>query len=152
MTTLPRKPKEDRKPPLRTSSIATTTCPTIRSQSSSLKAGARHLNISAFTDKITFFEGDVRIRNRHRDEKEIEITYSAARKKVIRTETLAGHGGADTAFMKNFMETYLHGKSFASTLPMSIESHAMAFAAEESRLRGGEMIELKRFLNERSEQ
>jgi predicted dehydrogenase len=114
-------------------------------------------NISAFTDKIhrslkVMCEyGEIRAIE---TKKEIEITYfGSSEKEVIRTETLAGgHGGADTAFMKNFMETYLHGKSFASTLPMSIESHAMAFAAEESRLRGGEMIELKRFLNERSEQ
>lgn len=114
-------------------------------------------NLSAFTDKIhrslkVMCEyGEIRAIE---TKKEIEITYfGREEKETFRTEVLAGgHGGADTAFMRNFMETYLYGKPFDSTLDMSIESHVLAFAAEESRKRGGEMIDIQKFLKERSEQ
>jgi len=49
-----------------------------------------------------------------------------------------GHGGGDRNFIRNFMESYLYGKPFATTLQNSIESHVMALLAERSRLRGGE--------------
>ncbi len=48
-----------------------------------------------------------------------------------------GHGGGDKAFMKDFMESYLHGAPFNSTLEQAIESHAMALLAEESRKENG---------------
>lgn len=48
-----------------------------------------------------------------------------------------GHGGGDKAFMKDFMESYLHGVPFNSTLEHAIESHAMALLAEESRKDNG---------------
>ena len=56
-----------------------------------------------------------------------------------------GHGGVDTGFIINFMETYLNNKPFDSTLAMSIESHVMAFAAEESRLQNGKMIDVAKY-------
>ncbi len=48
-----------------------------------------------------------------------------------------GHGGGDKAFIKDFMESYLHGVPFNSTLEQAIESHAMALLAEESRKENG---------------
>lgn len=48
-----------------------------------------------------------------------------------------GHGGGDKAFVKDFMESYLHGVPFNSTLEHAIESHAMALLAEESRKDNG---------------
>ena len=48
-----------------------------------------------------------------------------------------GHGGADKAFVRDFMESYLHGVPFNSTLKQSVESHAMALLAEESRKENG---------------
>ena len=48
-----------------------------------------------------------------------------------------GHGGGDKAFVKDFMESYLHGVPFNSTLEQAIESHAMALLAEESRKDNG---------------
>ena len=48
-----------------------------------------------------------------------------------------GHGGGDKAFVKDFMESYLHGVPFNSTLEPAIESHAMALLAEESRKDNG---------------
>ncbi|MBP3663834.1 MAG: hypothetical protein J6J03_01595 [Tyzzerella sp.] len=54
-----------------------------------------------------------------------------------------GHGGGDKAFIKDFMESYLHGSAFSSTLSQSIESHAMALLAEESRKSGGNAMRVK---------
>ena len=48
-----------------------------------------------------------------------------------------GHGGGDKAIVKDFMESYLHGVPFNSTLEHAIESHAMALLAEESRKDNG---------------
>ena len=48
-----------------------------------------------------------------------------------------GHGGGDSAFVRDFMESYLHGAPFSSTLEQSLESHAMALLAEESRRENG---------------
>ena len=48
-----------------------------------------------------------------------------------------GHGGGDKAFVKDFMESYLHGAPFNSTLEQAIESHVMALLAEESRKENG---------------
>ena len=48
-----------------------------------------------------------------------------------------GHGGGDKAFIKDFMDSYLHGHPFNSTLEQAIESHAMALLAEESRKENG---------------
>ena len=48
-----------------------------------------------------------------------------------------GHGGGDKAFVKDFMESYLYGVPFNSTLEHAIESHAMALLAEESRKDNG---------------
>ena len=56
-----------------------------------------------------------------------------------------GHGGADQAFINDFMETYLYDKPFNSELSMSIESHVMAFAAEASRQQKGEPIDVQAF-------
>lgn len=48
-----------------------------------------------------------------------------------------GHGGGDKAFIRDFMDSYLYGKPFNSTLEQAIESHAMALLAEESRKENG---------------
>lgn len=110
-------------------------------------------NLSAFTNKI---HRSIKVMCEYGEirgietTKEIEITHFGKNEKtVITTETLAGgHGGADTGFIKNFMDSYLDGKSFDSTLSMSIESHIMAFAAEESRLKGGQMIDIEQYHTE----
>ncbi|MDD4000208.1 MAG: Gfo/Idh/MocA family oxidoreductase [Bacilli bacterium] len=107
-------------------------------------------NLSAFTDKI---HRSIKIMCEYGEiraietKKEIEITHFGKEEKdIIKTEDLGGgHGGADISFMMNFMDTYLEGKPFDSTLAMSIESHLMAFAAEDSRLAGGELIDMNKF-------
>jgi hypothetical protein len=58
-----------------------------------------------------------------------------------------GHGGGDENFMNDFMKQYLNDKKFSSTLEMSIESHIMAFLAEESRVNNGEVKSVNDIMN-----
>lgn len=48
-----------------------------------------------------------------------------------------GHGGGDTLIVKEFLEA-VKGGAAGTTAKMSLESHLMCFAAERSRLNGGE--------------
>lgn len=57
-----------------------------------------------------------------------------------------GHGGGDKQFIRDFMESYLYGKPFNSTLAQTVESHAMAFLAEESRKCGGAPMDVAGWL------
>ena len=56
----------------------------------------------------------------------------------------SGHGGGDSALINDFLDA-LEGKDVPglSTLDVSMESHFMAMAAEESRLNGGKAIEMR---------
>lgn len=107
-------------------------------------------NLSAFTDKI---HRSIKIMCEYGEirgietTKEIEIThFGKSEKTLITAQNLAGgHGGADTGFIKNFMDSYLNNTPFDSTLSMSIESHVMAFAAESSRLQNGQMIDIEKY-------
>lgn len=60
-------------------------------------------------------------------------------------DSSGGHGGGDEGFCVNFMESYLHGKEFASPIDMSIESHVMAFAADISKKNNGKVINIPEF-------
>ncbi|KQL52588.1 oxidoreductase [Heyndrickxia shackletonii] len=65
-------------------------------------------------------------------------------------EPVGGHGGGDTAIVKNFInevKNYTDGQSLSSA-SVSLQSHLMAFAAEDSRLQKGKSIELKDYYNE----
>jgi hypothetical protein len=114
-------------------------------------------NLSAFTNKI---HRSIKIMCEYGEirgletTKEIEIThFGNEEKEIIKTETLnGGHGGADTSFVKGFMDTYLYNKPFNSTLSMSIESHVMAFAAETSRLNGGEVVNINQYYQSHGEE
>lgn len=57
-----------------------------------------------------------------------------------------GHGGGDKGFVDDFMKSYLSGGDFNSTLEKSVESHVMAFLAEQSRINGGESKSVKEFM------
>ena len=57
-----------------------------------------------------------------------------------------GHGGGDKGFVRDFMESYLRGAPFTSTLEDSIEAHAMALLAEESRREGGMPKDVKQVM------
>jgi len=60
----------------------------------------------------------------------------------IHTEvTRSSHGGGDSALVDSFFRSMTdEGFNSASSIEQSIESHLMAFAAERSRLAGGELV------------
>lgn len=54
-----------------------------------------------------------------------------------------GHSGSDAAMMRDFLQTLHCGGGSKTSADASVESHLIALAAEESRLRGGEAIDMK---------
>lgn len=61
---------------------------------------------------------------------------------------LKGHGGGDSGIVKDFLEMLLTGaqpNDRTTTLEHSMESHFIALAAEESRLHGGQVVDLEEF-------
>ncbi len=58
-------------------------------------------------------------------------------------DTSYGHGGGDILLMQNILEHYRGGKAMdVSTIEDSFASHVIGFAAERSRLHGGEKTDL----------
>ncbi|MBQ7879184.1 MAG: Gfo/Idh/MocA family oxidoreductase, partial [Clostridia bacterium] len=56
-----------------------------------------------------------------------------------------GHGGGDFYIVKDLVDELTGGAAKASTsIEKSVQSHAIGFAAEESRLQGGKVIEVNR--------
>ena len=59
-----------------------------------------------------------------------------------------GHGGGDTGIMKDVLR-FFRGEEFDTSsitlIDRSVESHFMAFAAEESRVAGGELVHMADF-------
>jgi hypothetical protein len=57
-----------------------------------------------------------------------------------------GHGGGDHGLMKAFVQALRGDAGALSTSAReSLESHLMAFAAEESRLAGGKLIDMRAY-------
>ena len=78
----------------------------------------------------------------------IEIKVFGKEKEVIQISSLvdaiSGHGGGDEGLVKATYEYITTGYTEGVTsLDASIESHLMGFAAEESRLSGGKLTEIK---------
>ena len=65
-----------------------------------------------------------------------------------------GHGGGDRGIMKDFLSDIKRTdkRESISSASASLDSHLMAFAAEESRLKKGTSIELDQFYNELSKE
>lgn len=83
---------------------------------------------------------------------EIEVIKFGGDRRVIKVEKgTSGHNGADAEFMTNFMESYLYGKPFDSAIQDSIESHVVAFAAEDSRVENGKNIHIPTYWKEQLE-
>ena len=62
------------------------------------------------------------------------------------TDDLEGHGGGDHRMIDELYEIMTGGcATVATSIDESIESHYMALAAEESRLNGGQLIEIAKF-------
>ncbi len=92
------------------------------------KDSGRHIKIMGTHGEITgdFDYNEIRIKHFPSNDEEL----------IKLTNDLAGHGGGDTGLMKDFVELVrndgkLKGKTEAS---ISVQSHIMAFAAEESRV------------------
>lgn len=68
-------------------------------------------------------------------------------KEIINIDNLLdledGHGGGDAGIIRELYNNLLSTQPGSTTLAASVESHLMAFAAEESRLKGGELIYIK---------
>lgn len=58
-------------------------------------------------------------------------------------DAVSGHGGGDDGLVKAFYEYLVSDKEGGTTLEASIESHLMAFTAEESRLAGGKLLKVE---------
>lgn len=67
----------------------------------------------------------------------IEVSIFGRGKAVIEPEPVAGgHGGGDARLFEDFLTCVRCGRSSRSSLSLSLESHFMALAAEESRIKG----------------
>ncbi len=60
-------------------------------------------------------------------------------------ETASGHSGGDYGMLHDMFEARSQGRATLTSLRQSLESHYMALAAEQSRLSGGAMIDLREF-------
>ena len=63
-------------------------------------------------------------------------------------EDLSGHGGGDNRMMAEMFEALDTGGGVSSSVENAIASHLAAFAAEASRLKGGERIDMQAFERE----
>jgi predicted dehydrogenase len=96
-------------------------------------------NLCAFTDdihrtiKIMGTEGQIIAED---ISNKIELTRFGCKKEIIKIEEVTGgHGGGDHGIMQDFISLIKNGTGEALTsADVSVESHIMAFAAEESRL------------------
>lgn len=61
------------------------------------------------------------------------------------TDDLSGHGGGDNRMMTEMFDALDSGAGVSSSIDDAIASHLAAFAAEQSRLNGGESIDLSEF-------
>ena len=68
------------------------------------------------------------------EEKEIEVTY--------KNEVYSSHGGGDMGMVSDFVNNY--GKNvMKSDIHLSLQSHYMGFAAEESAINGGKVVDVE---------
>jgi len=101
----------------------------------------RHISVMGNKGEIwgDFHSGKVHYQRFRGPEEIVDVTGGVA---------LKGHGGGDAALLKDVIELYTNpGAELPSitTIGRSLESHMMAFAAEQSRLEGGELIKMDEF-------
>lgn len=109
-------------------------------------------NLCAFTGKVN---RSLKIMCRYGEIRAIEKPYQIEITDFCTDETTliplnvqeGGHGGGDQAFIRHFMDSYLHGTPFHSTLENALESHAMALLAEQSRKENGTVQQVKHWMN-----
>lgn len=109
--------------------------------------------MTAFTEKccrtirITGTQGEI---EGNLEENRLTVRRFGQKEEIISLDgsgsEFAGHGGGDAGLASRFCDLIASGGSGALTgIDASVESHVMALAAEASRLRGGETIDLKEF-------
>ena len=66
-------------------------------------------------------------------------------------EDFSGHGGGDAGMIHDVIRLY-RGDDFDTSsityLENSVESHYMAFAAEQSRVEGGQLVDMQKFVDD----
>ena len=63
-----------------------------------------------------------------------------------------GHSGGDEGIMEEFVSILRGTRENTNTIAQSVHSHVMAFAAEESRLHGGQVVDIDAFARHAMEQ
>ncbi|MBD8046730.1 Gfo/Idh/MocA family protein [Clostridium faecium] len=107
-------------------------------------------NLSAFTNKVNRTikimgtKGEIRAID-SKNEIEVQLFDTNERKVINPKQITGGHGGGDTGIMEDFISLILsnEGKALTSA-SVSVQSHMMAFAAEESRLKG-KVVDIKEY-------
>lgn len=109
-------------------------------------------NLSAFTNqvnrtlKIMGTKGEIRAID-SKNEIEVQLFDTNERKVLNPKQITGGHGGGDTGIMEDFISLILSNKGKALTsASVSVQSHMMAFAAEESRLTD-KVVNMKDYYN-----
>lgn len=106
-------------------------------------------NISAFTNDIS---RSIKIMCEYGEIRGLEvpcnIEYQKFGSNVVHTvkpliEYPSGHNGSDVKYIQDFMEAYINGTPLKTDIRQSIESHVMAFMAEDSRINDGEVKHIK---------
>lgn len=85
------------------------------------------------------------------EENKVTLRRFGQREEVFMLDVLpseyAGHGGGDWRMMEELCRLFRSDEAEARTgIDVSVESHAIAMAAEESRLQGGRLIDLPSFM------
>jgi len=79
----------------------------------------------------------------------ITVNYFGGKQEIIDistlTDDLSGHGGGDNEMMRQLFETLNGNGKGLSSIADSVHSHVIAFAAEESRLNSGKVIDIAEF-------
>ena len=67
------------------------------------------------------------------------------------SDDFSGHGGGDIKMVEEFLDVLSGEKEvspYVTSLEVSMESHYCALAAEESRVLGGQVVQLENYRNE----
>lgn len=109
-------------------------------------------HLSAFSNKVhrtirvMGTKGEI-IGDDSKNEIEYQIFDSNTRKVINPKVVVGGHGGGDTGIMNEFISLIKEGGEGLATADKSVESHMIAFAAEEARL-NNRVVDLKEYCNQ----
>lgn len=97
-------------------------------------------------------KGDIR-GNMEDDSFTITDFVTKEKRSVRLAPSITGHGGGDSGIVRSFLKEVRgfgssSGAESLSSASVSVRSHLMAFAAEQSRLQGGQVIDLQAMYDE----